>query len=396
MVAEESKPRVLIIDSDPDCVQAIDGALAGEMSVSSVSTGKDAISVVHSSHPDLILLAVDLGDMDGYEVCKRLKTNPKTKPIPIIFINPRGHGENVSSGLNLGAIDQINHPMAPESVRKMVVTYLKQLSPKQSSPKQPSKGGLAAGSSPGASEMAPPSPRPSLDEGPGNRRSKEGSGRRVSDKPDRQRRTTDALAGDRRGGETARIGMDVADMPPPNSPSPPAGRRGLFAAMALAAIILAGGVYWLGDDPEDIASQAASFETASGTVGNNEPNNNWPNSDELEATVSTVDQPTLDWVSQSKCDPIPDVSWWGNQSHAKIVLYVLKKHSGDWKPYVDKWNRQLNKLQDIRSRGTAAVTPGGIRLKGDELEDYVGKVSKRVEIVLCLAGEAAEYASLAP
>ena len=90
----------------------------------------------------------------------------------------------------------------------------------------------------------------------------------------------------------------------------------------------------------------------------------------------------------AECPSYPEVSWWGAMSHDKAIRYVNKKHSGNWAPYMSKWQRQLASLEKIQAKGGSVLfKKRGLRLKGEALEDYVIKVKERVDINTCLAGE---------
>ncbi len=96
-----------------------------------------------------------------------------------------------------------------------------------------------------------------------------------------------------------------------------------------------------------------------------------------------------------QCAAFPRVPWWNNLTHDKVKRYVVLKHDGDWTSYLDKWERQLDKVKDIHARNsTLVVIKRGVRLEGAELDDYIGKVAKRVAISHCLAGKAFRSAAL--
>ena len=80
-------------------------------------SGEQAIALANSERPDLILLDVMMPGLDGYEVCKRIKSNPKFDDIPIIFITSKGNVDEETYGLSLGAADYIAKPFSPEIVR---------------------------------------------------------------------------------------------------------------------------------------------------------------------------------------------------------------------------------------------------------------------------------------
>lgn len=95
----------------------------------------------------------------------------------------------------------------------------------------------------------------------------------------------------------------------------------------------------------------------------------------------------------AECPAFPNVSWWGDLSHASVTDYVGVKYGGDWKPYIDKWKRQLAKLRQIQQKGTTAIVrvktvrSGKIKLRGKMLDSYVSNVDQRLDVMRCLSGE---------
>ena len=110
---------------------------------------------------------------------------------------------------------------------------------------------------------------------------------------------------------------------------------------------------------------------------------------QYEGTIRTkADILGYGWVLKTKCDPIPDVKWWKFRTHEAIAGYVMRKHSGDWEPYVEIWLRRLVKLQDIAERNSTIVTRTGVVLKGEQLAIYIKQSSQRLTVIRCLAAEA--------
>ena len=88
------------------------------------------------------------------------------------------------------------------------------------------------------------------------------------------------------------------------------------------------------------------------------------------------------------CPPFPDVPWWKNLSHEKVVNYVERKHGGEWDSYVAKWDRQLKKVEEVLKNGSVVVIKSkDVRLKGKHLETYVGMLKQRASVNRCLAAE---------
>ena len=89
-----------------------------------VHTGKDAVERVSQGDIHLVLLDVGLPDIEGYEVCQRLKANPATSRIPVIFVTARGDTEDESRGFAVGAVDYIAKPISAAIVRARVATHV--------------------------------------------------------------------------------------------------------------------------------------------------------------------------------------------------------------------------------------------------------------------------------
>ena len=89
------------------------------------------------------------------------------------------------------------------------------------------------------------------------------------------------------------------------------------------------------------------------------------------------------------CVDFPQVAWWNDLTHGKVIAYVNQNHSGDWSGYIDKWARQLTKVQALKGLGKGIIIPStGAKLEGIALDDYVSKLKQRVEINTCLALQA--------
>ncbi len=95
-----------------------------ECDVHMATGGEQAIEVCKALLPDLILLDVVMEGMDGHEVCRRLKADPLTQDIPIIFLSANGEEDDEAIGLELGAVDYIGKPFNPMIVRARVKTHL--------------------------------------------------------------------------------------------------------------------------------------------------------------------------------------------------------------------------------------------------------------------------------
>lgn len=117
---------ILIVDDNPANLGVLSDALdqAG-YEVWVAKSGKVALERVKFAQPDLILLDVMMPEMDGFETCSQLQTNPETQPIPIIFMTALSDTENKLKGFSLGAVDYITKPFQQEEVMARVKLHLK-------------------------------------------------------------------------------------------------------------------------------------------------------------------------------------------------------------------------------------------------------------------------------
>ncbi len=116
---------ILIVDDDPVNIQVLGAALTDTYRVRVAKGGLAALAIAESEEPpDLILLDVMMPEIDGYEVCRRLKQNPRTAGIPIIFVTTKDNSEDEAFGLNLGAVDYISKPLSIAVVKARVRTQL--------------------------------------------------------------------------------------------------------------------------------------------------------------------------------------------------------------------------------------------------------------------------------
>ena len=120
-----SKPTVLVIDDAPDNLALMSGLLKDSYQVKVAHHGEMGLKVALTSPPpDLILLAIMMPDLDGYEVCRRLKSNPASRAIPVIFLNAQTDLQDEQKGLLLGAVDYITKPISPSLMLARVATQI--------------------------------------------------------------------------------------------------------------------------------------------------------------------------------------------------------------------------------------------------------------------------------
>ncbi len=122
----QNAPEILIVDDMPDNVQIISLMLKTKgYKVRSALNGKLALQIVRDNPPDLILLDVNMPEMNGYEVCERLKADDKSKEIPVIFITGLTETADMVKAFSIGAVDYIAKPFQLEEVCARVKTHLR-------------------------------------------------------------------------------------------------------------------------------------------------------------------------------------------------------------------------------------------------------------------------------
>ncbi|MEE8399442.1 MAG: HD domain-containing phosphohydrolase [Desulfobacterales bacterium] len=117
--------RILVVDDVVENIDILMATLKTEYKISAATDGEKALEVANSkSPPDLVLLDIMMPGLDGYEVCRQLKSNEATKNIPIIFLTALNEDKNEAKGLQLGAVDYIAKPFNPDLVKTRVRNHL--------------------------------------------------------------------------------------------------------------------------------------------------------------------------------------------------------------------------------------------------------------------------------
>jgi len=122
----KKKNKVLIVDDEPVNVKVLQRKLEKTgYEVRMATNGFECLEKVEEDHPDIILLDIMMPDMDGVETCRRLKQNPKTETIPVIFVTAKMDRNDKISGLETGAIDYITKPIDMEETLARINTHLR-------------------------------------------------------------------------------------------------------------------------------------------------------------------------------------------------------------------------------------------------------------------------------
>jgi diguanylate cyclase (GGDEF)-like protein len=118
------KPKLLLVDDQRVNILVLHELFRDECEVFMATGGEQALQNCRTIMPDLVLLDVHMDGLDGYEVCRRLKADPETRDIPIIFVTAQGQEQDEVRGFELGAVDFIVKPINPVIVKARVKTHL--------------------------------------------------------------------------------------------------------------------------------------------------------------------------------------------------------------------------------------------------------------------------------
>jgi signal transduction histidine kinase len=124
-MSDNKKASILIVDDNPQNLQLLGSIVYNKgYNVSISSTGANALVSISQQPPDLILLDIQMPEMDGFEVCKILKSNPITKDIPIIFLTAVTDIKNIIRGFESGAVDYITKPFNKAELIARIATHI--------------------------------------------------------------------------------------------------------------------------------------------------------------------------------------------------------------------------------------------------------------------------------
>lgn len=121
------RSTILVVDDVPENITTLSGMLRDRYRVIFATSGVEALEAVREQKVDLILLDVMMPEMNGFEVCRRLKANIATKEIPVIFLTALNEVRDEAKGLELGAIDYLHKPCHSAIVRLRVQMHLEQV-----------------------------------------------------------------------------------------------------------------------------------------------------------------------------------------------------------------------------------------------------------------------------
>src|SRR5271168_5343832 len=125
MSSDADKQVILLVDDTPANIHIAQAILRDEFRIRVATSGVKALELVKTEPmPALVLLDIEMPGMDGYEVCNRLKADPQTRDIPVIFLTGKTESEDETRGFEVGAVDYVHKPFSPMVVKARVRTHL--------------------------------------------------------------------------------------------------------------------------------------------------------------------------------------------------------------------------------------------------------------------------------
>ena len=117
--------RILIVDDTVENLQVLSSVLEQEgFQINVAQNGSEALEVAEKAHPDLILLDIIMPELDGFEVCKRLKADDVLCEIPVIFLTAKVETDDIVKGFEMGAVDYVTKPFQATELLVRVRTHL--------------------------------------------------------------------------------------------------------------------------------------------------------------------------------------------------------------------------------------------------------------------------------
>lgn len=118
------RPTVLAVDDTPDNLSLLSDILKEDYRVLAAKSGEKALQLALTKAPDVVLLDVQMPEMDGWEVCRKLKKDPATRDIPVIFLSAAHGVAEANRGRELGAFDFLAKPIDPDLVLERIARAL--------------------------------------------------------------------------------------------------------------------------------------------------------------------------------------------------------------------------------------------------------------------------------
>jgi two-component system alkaline phosphatase synthesis response regulator PhoP len=143
-MATATSKKILIVEDEKDILDLIRLYLEKDgYRISTAMTGLEGLKMVKSEHPDLVILDLMLAEMDGLEVCKRIRADPQTALLPVIMLTAKAEESDMVIGLELGADDYVTKPFSPKALAARIKALFRRLERSQTETSRLDYGSLA-------------------------------------------------------------------------------------------------------------------------------------------------------------------------------------------------------------------------------------------------------------
>ncbi len=115
-----SKKRILVVDDTEVNLKLLGNLLSGKYSLSFASGGQEALDILENTLPDLVLLDIMMPEIDGFEVCRRLRSEERTKALPVVLVTAKNDKDSVVNGYLLGVLDYIIKPFDSDRILERI------------------------------------------------------------------------------------------------------------------------------------------------------------------------------------------------------------------------------------------------------------------------------------
>lgn len=124
---EPTQPKVLVVDDEPNIIMSLDFLIRKEgYQLFIARNGKEALEIAQTEKPDLVVLDIMMPDIDGYEVCKRIKSDENLKHTKVIFLSAKSRESDIQKGLNQGGDLYVTKPFSTRNLMKEIKIFLNQ------------------------------------------------------------------------------------------------------------------------------------------------------------------------------------------------------------------------------------------------------------------------------
>ena len=124
---EQTQPKVLVVDDEPNIIMSLDFLIRKEgYQLFIARNGTEALEIAYAEKPDLVVLDIMMPDIDGYEVCQRIKSDQNLKHTKVIFLSAKSRESDIQKGLSQGGDLYVTKPFSTRNLMKEIKAFVNQ------------------------------------------------------------------------------------------------------------------------------------------------------------------------------------------------------------------------------------------------------------------------------